>query len=43
MAKCDVLSCNALGDVLEHDTRPRLHARVIVDAAASGPGARAAE
>ena len=42
MAKCDVLSPNALGAILDDDTIPRLHARVIAGAAASGPEVKAA-
>jgi leucine dehydrogenase len=41
-AKCDVLSPNALGAILDDDTIPYLHARVIAGAAASQPGAKAA-
>ncbi len=41
-AKCDVLSPNALGAILDDDTIPYLHARVIAGAAASRPGAKAA-
>jgi glutamate dehydrogenase/leucine dehydrogenase len=41
-AKCDVLSPNALGTILDDDAIPRLHARVIPGAAASRPGAKAA-
>jgi glutamate dehydrogenase/leucine dehydrogenase len=41
-AKCDVLSPNALGDILDDHTIPRLHGRVIVGAAASRPGTKAA-
>jgi len=42
MAKCDVLSPNALGAILDDDTIPRLHTRVIAGAAASGPDVKAA-
>ena len=42
MAKCDVLSPNALGAILDDDTIPRPHARVIAGAAASGPDVKAA-
>jgi glutamate dehydrogenase/leucine dehydrogenase len=41
-AKCDVLSLNALGAILDGDTIPRLHPRVITGAAASRSGAKAA-
>jgi glutamate dehydrogenase/leucine dehydrogenase len=42
MAKYDVLSPNDLGAILDDDTIPRLHARVIAGAAASRPDVKAA-
>ena len=42
MAKYDVLSPNALGAILDDDTIPRLHARVIAGAATSRPDIKAA-
>jgi hypothetical protein len=38
-AKCDLLSPNALGAILDDDTTPSLHACVTAGAAASRPGA----
>lgn len=40
--KCDVLSPNALGAIVEDDTILSLRARVIAGAAASRSGAKAA-
>jgi glutamate dehydrogenase/leucine dehydrogenase len=42
MAQCAVLSPNALGAILDHNTIPRLHAYLIGGAAGSGPDDKAA-